>query len=131
MTDSVWVAVGIVYSKPKGIFICRRLQTQHQGGFWEFPGGKVEHGENAQQALERELSEEIGIDVKKANPLLVLEHAYPERTVKLDVWIVREFVGMPHSLEGLECRWVAVDELGDYAFPEANKPIIQALQAIL
>lgn len=129
--DPVWVAIGVVYSKTKGIFICRRLQTQHQGGHWEFPGGKVEHGETALQALQRELAEEIAIEVKKANPLLIIEHAYPDRTVKLDVWIVREFNGTPHSLEGLESQWVAVDELGDYPFPEANKPIIQALQAIL
>lgn len=128
---TIWVALGVVYSKSKGIFICKRTELQHQGGKWEFPGGKVESGEHAIDALHRELSEEIGIEVKKANPLLVLEHNYPERTVKLDVWLVREYQGVPKSLEGLEHCWVPVDKLTEYEFPEANQPIIKALQAIL
>jgi 8-oxo-dGTP diphosphatase len=105
-----------------------RSVHQHQGGKWEFPGGKVEQTETVQQALARELQEEIGINVKAAQPLLVIEHSYSDKAVKLDVWLVTEFTGTAQSLEGLENRWVQLDELEQLDFPEANRPIIDVLR---
>ena len=125
----VWVAVGVIYDPQLGYFICRRATHQHQGGKWEFPGGKVEAGETIQQALKRELQEEIGIDVSAAEPLLVIEHTYSDKAVKLDVWRVTGFNGTAQSLEGLENRWVQLTELDQLDFPEANLPIIEALKA--
>ena len=125
----VWVAVGVIHDPQLGYFICRRAAHQHQGGKWEFPGGKVEAGETVQQALQRELQEEIGISVQVAEPLLVIEHAYSDKAVKLDVWLVTAFAGTAQSLEGLENRWVALDELSQLDFPVANLPIIEALKA--
>ena len=124
----VWVAVGVIYDPKQGYFICRRATHQHQGGKWEFPGGKVEQTETVQQALARELQEEIGIDVKAAQPLLVIEHSYSDKAVKLDVWLVTEFTGRAQSLEGLENRWVQLNELEQLDFPEANRPIIDVLR---
>ena len=124
----VWVAVGVIYDPKQGYFICRRATHQHQGGKWEFPGGKVEQTETVQQALARELQEEIGINVKAAQPLLVIEHSYSDKAVKLDVWLVIEFTGTAQSLEGLENRWVQLDELEQLDFPEANRPIIDVLR---
>lgn len=124
----IWVAVGVIYDPKMGYFICRRATHQHQGGKWEFPGGKVEQGETVQQALTRELQEEIGIDVKAAKPLLVIEHSYSDKAVKLDVWLVTEFTGTAQSLEGLENRWVQFNELEQLDFPEANRPIISVLR---
>lgn len=124
----VWVAVGVIYDPKQGYFICRRATHQHQGGKWEFPGGKVEQTETVQQALTRELQEEIGIDVKVAKPLLVIEHSYSDKAVKLDVWLVTEFTGIAQSLEGLENRWVQLNELEQLDFPEANRPIINVLR---
>lgn len=124
----VWVAVGVIYDPKQGYFICRRATYQHQGGKWEFPGGKVEQTETVQQALARELQEEIGINVKAAQPLLVIEHSYSDKAVKLDVWLVTEFTGTAQSLEGLENRWVQLDELEQLDFPEANRPIIDVLR---
>lgn len=124
----VWVAVGVIYDPKQGYFICRRATHQHQGGKWEFPGGKVEQTETVQQALTRELQEEIGIDVKAAKPLLVIEHSYSDKAVKLDVWLVTEFTGIAQSLEGLENRWVQLNELEQLDFPEANRPIINVLR---
>ena len=124
----VWVAVGVIYDPKQGYFICRRATHQHQGGKWEFPGGKVEQTETVQQALARELQEEIGIDVKAAKPLLVIEHSYSDKAVKLDVWLVTEFTGIAQSLEGLENRWVQLNELEQLDFPEANRPIIHVLR---
>ena len=125
----VWVAVGVIYDPQRGYFICRRATHQHQGGKWEFPGGKVEADETVQQALKRELQEEIGIDVSAAEPLLVIEHTYSDKAVKLDVWRVTGFNGTAQSLEGLENRWVQLTELDQLDFPEANLPIIEALKA--
>lgn len=124
----VWVAVGVIYDPKQGYFICRRATHQHQGGKWEFPGGKVEQTETVQQALARELQEEIGINVKAAQPLLVIEHSYSDKAVKLDVWFVTEYTGTAQSLEGLENRWVQLDELEQFNFPEANRPIIDVLR---
>ena len=76
----------------------------------------------------RELQEEIGINVKAAQPLLVIEHSYSDKAVKLDVWLVTEFTGTAQSLEGLENRWVQLDELEQLDFPEANRPIIDVLR---
>ena len=124
----VWVAVGVIYDPKQGYFICRRATHQHQGGKWEFPGGKVEPAETVQQALTRELQEEIGINVKTAQPLLIIEHSYSDKAVKLDVWLVTEFTGIAQSLEGLENRWVQLNELEQLDFPEANRPIIDVLR---
>lgn len=123
----VWVAVGVIYDPQRGFFICRRASHQHQGGKWEFPGGKVEANETVEQALVRELHEEIGIAVTKASQLLVIEHNYTDKAVKLDVWLITEFTGEAQSLEGLENRWVSLHELSGLDFPDANQPIIEAI----
>ncbi len=126
----ILVAVGVIYDPLRGYFICRRATHQHQGGKWEFPGGKVELGESVLQALTRELQEEIGISVVAAQPFLVIEHEYSDKSVKLDVWLVTDFTGKAQSLDGLECGWAKLDELEDRAFPEANQAIIRKLKEL-
>ena len=113
--------------KGEQTFITRRLSHQHQGGKWEFPGGKVEASETTEQALVRELQEEIGISVEKTEPLIEIAHQYSDKSVLLDVHKVTAFSGEPSGLEGQEGRWVAVIDLNQYEFPEANKAILQAL----
>jgi 8-oxo-dGTP diphosphatase len=125
----IWVAVGVIYDPHRGYFICHRAEHQHQGGKWEFPGGKVEQGETIEQALHRELQEEIGIDVKECERIMVIEHVYSDKAVKLDVWLVSNFSGEAKSLEGLDCRWATLEELTQLKFPDANQPIIAALQS--
>lgn len=124
----ILVAVGVIHDLHRGYFICRRASHQHQGGKWEFPGGKVEAGETVLQALSRELNEEIGITVVSARPFLVIEHEYTDKSVKLDVWLVTDFTGTAHSLEGLECCWAELSELEQKEFPEANQVIIRKLK---
>jgi len=111
----VHVAVGVV-ARGSDIFTTLRAKDAHQGGKWEFPGGKVESGETVTDALTRELAEEIGIDVLSSEPLILIEHDYGDKRVKLDVHRVTQFTGEPHGKEGR-----AED------FPEANVAIIQAL----
>ena len=124
----VLVAVGVIENAQGEIFICRRGASQHQAHKWEFPGGKVETGETIAQALARELAEEVGIAVLACEPFMHIEHDYGDKCVTLAIRKVTAFSGEPRGLEGQESRWVAIAELGDYDFPDANSPIVAKLQ---
>jgi 8-oxo-dGTP diphosphatase len=123
----VHVAVGVVCDAQDRILIAQRPPHVHQGGLWEFPGGKVEPGESVQQALARELAEELAIAIGASQPLLQVEHDYGDKAVLLDVWWVREFAGDPHGREGQPWQWVSAGELDALPFPAANRPIITAI----
>lgn len=123
----VHVAVGVVCDGADRILVSRRPQHVHQGGLWEFPGGKVETGETVEQALRRELLEELAIDVRECQPLITIRHDYVDKAVCLDVWWVSAFAGEPHGREGQPWRWVAAAELPSLEFPQANRPILAAI----
>jgi 8-oxo-dGTP diphosphatase len=120
--------VAAVIRGPGGAcLIARRPEHADQGGLWEFPGGKVEPGETAREALGRELMEELGIVLLQAAPLIQIPHHYPHRAVWLDVWEVTRFSGRPHGREGQPLRWVSPPRLREHVFPAANRPIVHAL----
>lgn len=123
----VHVAVGVIINGDN-IFLTKRHQNAHQGGKWEFPGGKVEEQETVAQALYRELKEEVGIEILSAQALLVIEHDYGDKLVKLEVFLVDNYSNKPKAQEGQEQAWVNIDELTTLDFPEANKVIIKKLQ---
>ena len=125
------VAVGVILDADKRILISRRANEAHQGGLWEFPGGKVETAESVQVALARELLEELGIQIGVISPLLRVEHDYSDKSVVLDVWVVPEFTGVPKGCEGQPLAWVALQDLESYQFPEANAPIVEAVKNLL
>lgn len=125
---TVNVAVGVI-KKNNAIFICKRGDEQHQGGLWEFPGGKVEAGESVFAALKRELSEEVGITIHSSSQLMVIEHDYGDKCVKLDIHVVSNFSGEAHGAEGQPSEWVAINELSNYKFPAANAEIIEKIHA--
>ena len=120
------VAVGVVKNPQGKILISRRHAALHQGGLWEFPGGKIEASETAEFALARELKEELNITVTAATPLITVNHQYPDLSVQLKVFLVEQFSGEAKSCEGQPFKWVAPAELDHYAFPAANQPIITA-----
>ncbi|WP_432744980.1 Nudix family hydrolase [Methylobacter sp. G7] len=120
------VAVGVVKNPEGKILISLRHAGLHQGGLWEFPGGKIESFETAEQALARELKEELDIAVMAATPLITINHQYPDLSVQLKVFLVEQFSGEARSCEGQLFKWVRPEELGHYAFPAANQPIITA-----
>lgn len=124
--DAVHVAVGILAERDR-FFVTRRSPNAHQGGKWEFPGGKVDRGESVRAALQRELHEELGIEVRDARPLMQVHHAYPDKTVLLDVWSVTSYAGTPHGREGQQARWVSRPELLALDFPQADLPIQRRL----
>ena len=125
---AVHVVAAVLFDGQGRVLISQRSDASHQGGKWEFPGGKVAAGESAFEALKRELYEELGIDVLAGRPFLCLEHAYPDRTVLLDVWRVTAYRGVPRGCEGQPLRWVGIEEFRATEFPEADRPILRRLQ---
>ncbi|WP_337880182.1 8-oxo-dGTP diphosphatase MutT [Rheinheimera sp.] len=128
MTKVVHVAVGIILRQQQ-VLLALRPDKLHQGGRWEFPGGKVEAGESTAQALARELAEEVALQVHSSTPWFDLTYDYPEKTVRLDIHLVQDFSGEAQGLEGQPVRWVPLSELGQYQFPDANQPILDKLLA--
>lgn len=125
----VHVAVGVILANGQ-VFLTKRALDVHQGGKWEFPGGKVEKNETIGEALHRELQEEVAIDTLSCTPLITIEHDYGDKKVKLDVFVVDNFQGEPSAQEGQEEAWFEVSELNELDFPEANKAIVEALQKL-
>lgn len=122
------VAVAIMLSQEQKVLTSWRQPHQHQGGLWEFPGGKREPDESMLEALKREISEELGVTVEQAEPFVRIDHDYGDKLVSLDVWLVSHFSGEPCGCEGQPLRWQAIEELQAEEFPAANMPIIEALQ---
>lgn len=127
MTTKIHVAVGVIKNNQGQYLISKRLKHLHQGDLWEFPGGKVEPNESAHAALCRELYEELHIDVLHAEPLIKISHAYPDKQVLLDVWLVDDFSGNAVSQQQQPLQWVAPSDLHRYSFPAANKGILCSL----
>ena len=109
------------------VLLQRRAHDAHQGGLWEFPGGKLEPGEQRWAGLKRELTEELGITVTAGRPLIGVRHDYCDRQVWLDVWRVTDWEGEPRALEGQPLRWVTTGNLGQLVFPAADAPVLSAL----
>jgi len=122
------VAVGVIKNTAGEILISKRSQKVHQGGLWEFPGGKFEANETCYQALSRELKEELGIDVISARPLIKIPYHYKDKSVLLDVLEVNSFSGNAVGLEGQPVKWVSQDALENYNFPAANIVIIDSIK---
>jgi len=126
----VHVAVGVVLNNNNQVLLAKRLSHLHQGGKWEFPGGKVESGETSSQALIRELKEEVNLVVADTSPLMTISHDYPDKEVFLDIHTVNCFSGLAEGLEGQQVLWADVDSLREYDFPDANTPIIDKLLSL-
>lgn len=122
------VAVGVIKNHEGNILISFRDDSLHQGGLWEFPGGKVDKNESVEQALKRELKEELDITILQCSPLIKIKHQYADLLVLLDVWMVTLFSGQAIGREGQAIKWVSIDKLTDYEFPDANISIISAIK---
>lgn len=125
----VEVAVGVI-KRNKRIFISKRADDLHQGGLWEFPGGKREPGESLERALSRELQEEVGIEVVEQSEFLLIEHDYGDKKVRLDVRLIEHFKGEPTHQENQISQWVDIGDLANFSFPEANRVIVEKLQKL-
>ena len=123
----VTVAVGILLDPLGRVLITRRAPQTHQGGLWEFPGGKVEPGETITDALLRELKEELGVTVLISEPFMTLDHDYGDQCVRLAVHRVTSWRGEPSGMEGQPLAWQQPKSLTDWQFPAANQPILTRL----
>lgn len=126
----IHVVVGIVFNNIGQLLIAQRPAKSYGGGLWEFPGGKLEPGEQAFAALQREFLEEIGIHIVSANPWIQIKHNYHDRIVLLDTWLVQHYSGEPYGAEGQVIRWIKPKEFDQYQFPAGNTEIIKKLLQI-
>ena len=122
------VVVGIILRDDK-VFIALRKSNQHQGGLWEFPGGKCEASESLSVALLRELKEECDIAVTEHVFFKTIVHDYGDKQVELSFYKVNRFEGDPIGKEGQEVCWVPISDLLSYDFPDANNPIVAELMS--
>jgi 8-oxo-dGTP diphosphatase len=123
----VRVAAAVLRDAAGRVLITQRPAGKHMAGYWEFPGGKLLAHEAPAEALARELSEELGIEVGPCRELLRLRHDYSDRVVELHVFTVERFGGVPRGLEGQALRWVAPRALASEALLPADLPIVEAL----
>ena len=129
MSAAVRVVAAVLRDERGRVLIAQRPAGKHMGGYWEFPGGKIAPGESSEQALTRELAEELGVSLRRCHPLLQLRHDYADRIVELDVFMVDDYCGEPAGLEAQALKWVAAAELGGQALLPADQPIIEVLNS--
>ncbi len=115
------------------VLIAQRPEGKQLAGLWEFPGGKLDPGERPEQALIRELHEELGIEVKEAclAPLTFASHAYESFHLLMPLYICRRWDGTVASREGQKLAWVRANKLRDYPMPPADIPLIPPLIDLL
>ena len=123
----IHVAVGVLLNDNHEVLIALRSAESHQGGLWEFPGGKVEEGESVECALNREFEEELGISVQVCTELTQIKHEYADKSVMLNVWRIEKSSGTPQGREGQVIEWRALSKLRAVDFPKANERIIRIL----
>lgn len=123
------ISVGIIRNTAGEIYITQRAADAHMAHKWEFPGGKIEAGETPQDAVIRELQEEVGITATSLHQFDKLEYQFPDRHITLWFWLVDGWEGEPWGKEGQPGRWVAQQELVAEEFPPANAPVIEKLIA--
>ena len=125
---TIQVAAAVIFDAAGRIFLAKRLKNAHQGGLWEFPGGKIEAHETPVEALKRELAEELGIEIVSAEPFICIAFDYPDKAVVLEVFTVTGFQGEPWGREGQQTGWFELPELTGLDFPAANLRILEKLQ---
>jgi len=127
MTKVINAAVAVLIRDDGHVLLGKRPEGKPWAGWWEFPGGKMEAGETAIEALQRELEEELGTHAVEAYPWLTRTFAYPEKTVKLHFFMVRRWTREPHGREGQELSWQDPTKLSVDPMLPANEPILAAL----
>jgi 8-oxo-dGTP diphosphatase len=125
--STIQVVAGALFDERGRVLIAQRPAGKALAGRWEFPGGKLHDGETAWDGLVRELHEELGVDVHAGERLIRYSHAYPERVVWLDMWLVHRWSGMPRGLDGQALKWVDPGRLPEEDILEADQPIVEAL----
>lgn len=129
----VIVAACALVNEAREVLVAKRPPGRPLAGLWEFPGGKVEQGEEPEEALIRELREELGIEIAKADlaPLTFASHAYPDFHLLMPLYRCSRWSGTLAAQEGQELRWVSPEALAGYNMPPADEPLKVALRDLL
>jgi 8-oxo-dGTP diphosphatase len=130
----VVLVVACALVDPDGrVLLAERPAGRSMAGLWEFPGGKVEAGEQPEQSLIRELNEELGIVVKEAclAPLTFASHSYPDFHLLMPLYVCRRWDGTVVPREGQRLAWVRPNRLRDYPMPPADEPLVSHLMGLL
>ncbi len=127
-TRSIHVVAAVIIDARGRILLNRRTGNSDMAGLWEFPGGKREPGETSEQALVRELREELGIEAEVGEWLMDVPQLYPDKRLRLEVRMVRDWKGTARGREGQAITWVAPDKLSRYSMPPADLPVVAALR---
>jgi len=132
-TKIVLVAACALVDSDGRVLVAQRPQGKPMAGLWEFPGGKVEHGERPEETLIRELKEELGITVSEAclAPLVFASHGYPDFHLLMPLYVCRRWDGTVTPREAQQLVWVKPNRLRDYEMPPADVPLISHLMALL
>ena len=125
---SIHVVAGVITDARGRILLNRRTENRDMPGLWEFPGGKREQGETSEQALVRELREELGIEAEVGDWIMDVPQLYPDKHLRLEVRHIRSWKGSPRGREGQAITWVAPDRLSRYSMPPADLPVVAALR---
>ena len=124
----VHVVAGVIRDARGRILLARRTEGRDLAGLWEFPGGKVDPGETPEQALVRELREELGIDAHVGDAVIAVPQRYPHKRLRLDVRHIASWSGTVKGLDGQALVWVPPHKLASYAMPDADRPVVAALR---
>ena len=129
----ILVVAAAIFDASGRVLIAERPPGKALSGLWEFPGGKIEPGESPEQALIRELREELGIEVKAAclAPLTFASHSYDDFHLLMPLYICRKWQGFVQAREGQGLKWVSPKALRNYAMPPADAPLIPPLVDLL
>ncbi len=134
MTSPIEVAMGVLVRVQGGevvVLISRRPDRSVYGGYWEFPGGKVEPGETTRRCLVREFEEELGVTVRVGESLDAIDYQYDHGTVRLNPFLCSLESGRPTNIGVAEHRWVRPSQLSEYRFPPANEGLVRSLPTVL
>ncbi|TNE74630.1 A/G-specific adenine glycosylase [bacterium] len=118
------IGIGVIANHEGKILIAKRPDDKMLGGLWEFPGGKQEIGETIEETIIREFDEEIGVHIELHYPYPIIKHAYSHFKISLHSWKGILISGVPQAKESSEIKWIWPDELANYAFPKANRKLI-------
>lgn len=124
------IGVAVIWNQSRQVLIDKRKAGGAMGGLWEFPGGKIEAGETVADCIQREIREELAIEIAVGEHLISIEHTYPLFHLTLIVHNCQHISGTPQPIESDQIRWVEVGELNLYEFPAANVAIINAIAAM-
>ncbi len=125
---SIHVVAGVIRDARGRILLTRRTETRDMPGLWEFPGGKREPGETSEQALARELHEELGIEAEVGEWLMEVPQRYPDKRLRLEVRAITAWKGQPRGREGQALTWVPAERLSRYSMPPADVPVVAVLR---